>query len=114
MAIFQINTDPDLPFYTQRTVLDGITYILSFEWNEREERWYLSLADSAGVTIVSGIKVVANYPLNYLLTDPRAPGGILYALDISGTGQDPGLNDLGRRVTLMYIDRDSVNGALGD
>ena len=47
MARFLVPTRPGVPDYSQRTSLDGRTYLLTFRWNEREESaWYLSLADN--------------------------------------------------------------------
>lgn len=98
-----INTSTELSSYTQRTILDGREYLLTFQWNQREEKWYLSIADQDGDPLGQGIKVVANFPLNRALTDIRSPPGILYAMDRTGQGCDPLLRELGDRVLLIYI-----------
>lgn len=104
MATRIIPTSTELSSYTQRVVLDGREYTLGFQWNQREAKWYLSLADQDGVAIVHGIKVVADFPLLRTLTDRRAPPGEIWAQDRSGTGADPGLRELGVRVILVYMD----------
>lgn len=112
MAVLVINADPTLPFYTQRTSLDGREYILDIQFNQRENRYYMNLRDETGALIAGGLKLIANFPINRLISDPRAPGGAIYALDTSGRGQDPGEGDLGRRVLLIYIESDDIQASL--
>lgn len=88
--------------YTFECDLDEVTYRWSFEWNDRDAGWYMSLADVDGNALVSGRRVVLGYPLLSLYPDPRLPKGILLALDTSGTDTEPGLLDLGDRVKLVY------------
>jgi hypothetical protein len=106
VKILTIPTAPGVPFYTQRTRLDGREYLLRFSWNEREERWYLAIADEAEVVLVLGIKLVANWPLTrFYKFDPRLPPGELMVSDLTGTGTPPGLDDLGvgKRCELTYF-----------
>jgi hypothetical protein len=97
--------------YSQRTILDGREYVLSFAWNSRVGKWSLSVADAKGVPIVQGIRIVCGLPLLRLLTDQRSPPGDLIALDRTGEG-DPGFNDLGTRVVLQYIEASSLDTAV--
>jgi hypothetical protein len=96
-----IPTTAGVARYTQRTILDGREYVLGFNWNSRDARWSLSLADAAGVPIVSGIYIVCGVALLRLVTDVRCPPGDIFARDKDGLG-DPGFNDLGVRVDLIY------------
>lgn len=100
----------DTPLWSQRTQLDGSDFILSFDYSGREDRFYLSIADSAGVAIVSGIKLVTNWPLLGKVSDTRRPKGELLAFDpldgVEGAVYGPpGFRDLGpgRRVKLLYF-----------
>lgn len=102
MSVFIVDLDPTLPDYSQRTTLDGREYHFRFQWNVREAKWYMSLKDSADSAIVDNVKVVANFPFLKLLTDARRPPGEIIAQCTSGI--DPGLKDLGGRVTLTYVD----------
>lgn len=98
---------------SQRTTLDGRDYLFEIDWNQRESRWYLSMFDQTGDPILQGKKVVAGWDLLRLVIDERRPPGRLYALDYSGTGTDPALDDvgLGKRVELVYADGDEVLAA---
>lgn len=106
MDALLIPTTPGVPFYTQKTRLDGVDYVLTFRYSQREDRWYLSLADNEEVPILSGLKLVANWPLLYSYHyDTRVPPGELFASDLSGDETPPGLNELGEglRVQLIYF-----------
>ena len=105
---FTIPLSPGVPFFRQRTQLDGRDYLLSFFWNEREEAWYLQLDDEAGVPIAAGIKLVLDWPLIGRVADARRPPGSLMAVDPSGNPARPGLQDLGTRVQLVYADAAEV------
>jgi hypothetical protein len=106
MAVFRIptSTDPERPHYTQRTSLDGRTYLLELRWNGRQARWFLDLYTANGSVIRTGILIRVNWPLLRLVTDERAPPGVLMAIDRSGALKDPGLTELGSRVELLYFD----------
>jgi len=98
----------DTPLYTQRVTLDGVGYLFRFDWNGREGRWYFDLGDLNESWIVTGIKVIANWPLFRRVSDPRKPKGDLLAVDFSGMGgEPPDFYDLGRRVKLIYTPRGS-------
>lgn len=92
---------PLLPSFTQRSKLDGREYVIAFVWNEREARWFFDLADENGDPIVSGVKVIPNFPLLRRVVDARCPPGELAAVD--NTGDAPILfSDLGTRAVFVY------------
>lgn len=110
----RIPTSTELSIYRQTTSLDGRDYIFRFRWNQREGTWFFSLSDAEDDPIVEGVKVIVQLPLLRLVTDPRKPPGIILALDTQAeetdfsaspktTAQDPGLFELGERVTLLYF-----------
>jgi hypothetical protein len=91
--------------YTQRMTLDGRVFTLHFTWNQREEAWYLALLDEADVEVISGVKIIANWPLlDFSKYDPRLPDGEFIAFDLTGNGSNPGYDDfgIGKRVELNY------------
>jgi hypothetical protein len=102
MATWVIPTRTDLEFYTEQVELGGVVYRLTFAWNLRDSAWYMSIADVDGVAIVSGIRIVVDYPLLNSVSNADRPTGLLLAIDTSGAGLDPGLEDLGDRVLLMH------------
>lgn len=113
---------PPLPFLELVADLDGANYTIRLWFNTRATRmladgaeeagaWFLTILDEPGETIIAGaVKLVCNWPLFRVLAD-REPAGYLIAVDTSGAGIDPGLDDLGTRVVLDYITADEVAAA---
>lgn len=109
----QTGSGPPTPnaFWTQTTTLEGVTFLLTFQFNQRASCWYLSIADANNVDIVNGIKLVCGMSLLKKCADPRQPAGALLMLSSTADSSTPGLNDLlpgvGRCV-LYYITSDWV------
>lgn len=87
-----------------RYTLDGSVYIVTYQYNQREGRWTLDLADVDGVAIVSGVALVPAWGLLDLVTDARRPPGSLMLLGPSGDSTIPGLSELGVLVRLYYYE----------
>lgn len=102
MGTFVIPTRTDDEHYEEQVELDGIVYSMKLAWNHRAGAWFVSLSKQDGTPIISGTRVVVDWPLLHYCSHPDKPAGLLLALDTSGAGADPGLTDLGGRVLLMY------------
>lgn len=104
--VLVIPTTTGRPYHSLRTRLDGRDYTLRFAWNQREERWYLTILDDEDTVLLAGLKLIANWPLlRHYHSDPRVPPGELAAMDLTeGGGTPPGLDDLGqgKRCELTY------------
>lgn len=104
--------------WSQLTTLAGRNYLLEFDWNQRDGKWYLTLALEDGTVIRRGIPVVSDYPLLWGLIDARRPPGELIVRDTVGgpaseernTALDPAFDDLGARFVLCYIDPEDLEG----
>lgn len=93
--------------WSQITALDGVSYVLTFRWIQREGHWLLDVADAEGVAIRSGLALVAGQPLLRGVIDTRRPAGELVVVDTSGANDvDPGFAEIGgpgARFVLMYV-----------
>lgn len=89
--------------------LEGVSYTLTFRWNDRDGAWFLDVGDGNGTPIVTGIKMVINCMLLGRATDSRLPAGDFIALDTSGANLDAEFQDLGRRVQVSYFTRAELN-----
>ena len=99
-AVIQLRND--LTYFDIQAPLDGATYTLEMRWNTRALAWFMRLLNEQADTIIVGdTKVVADWPIALYITG-RLPPGLLVFWDTSGAGLDPGLNDLGQRVQLLY------------
>lgn len=97
--------------WTQSATFEGVTYFLTFQYNQRVSAWYMSIADSAGVDIYNGVKLTCGIGLLRKCADPRAPPGVLMVLSATTDMTPPGLADLlpgSGRCTLRYITSDWV------
>ena len=102
---------PGLARYTFQCELDRVTFNFAFEWNDRDSGWYMSISDVNRTPLVSGRRVVLNYPLINVYRDSRLPAGNIMAFDSTGTDTEPGYADLGDRVYLAYTPfTELVNG----
>ena len=112
----QLITTYNYPFYSQTTTLEGTQYLLNFNYSQRENAWYMSLADANGVDIYNGMKLIVSDPnqgpnsLLFKCKDPRRPLGDFFVLSASPMNLDPpGLNDLvatSGRCQLFYMTSD--------
>lgn len=103
--IISIPVSLDLPAFVQRSTLDGVPYLLTFQWNEREPGWYLSVADRTGAPLMQGIKIVPNWPLFRRFPNTIRPAGELIAFDPQRSGGPVLLEDMGRRIKMLYAEQ---------
>jgi hypothetical protein len=105
-----INIAPGVPNSRQAVVLDGREYVLDLRWSQREERWYLDMRDANGVLLAGAVKLVSNWPILYRLRVPGSalPPGELVVTDAREVPADPGLDELGDAVQLVYIDAEDM------
>ena len=108
MAVRIIGLSNADPYFTKVVALDGVDFILEFQWNEREGRHYCAIKDAAGTEIVGATKVVVEIPWLAHEVSESMPAGQLWFIDMTGAGVDPGLLDLGRRVQLKYVEEANV------
>jgi len=100
----EISIPQNLPLFSQRITLDGIEYLFQFAWNDREQRWYVSISDINDNPLAMGLKIVANVPLLRRFTNPSLPQGDLIACDLSNQfGEPPLYTELGVRVRMFYF-----------
>jgi hypothetical protein len=88
--------------------LDGSEYQLFLKYNERDDAWYMDISDTKGNAIRSGMRLVCNFPFMRTCMVPERPPGELMALDTLNPPEDPGLEDLDKRVVLVYEEQESL------
>lgn len=104
MATFELPASSTGEAFQFEVELQGALFTFLFLWNSRDAHWYMTVSDSNGVPILSGRRVVVDWPLLRNVADLRRPKGEIVALDTTGEG-DPGLADLGGRVPLLYEEK---------
>ena len=103
MAIENVQTLADgSGHYRQSTPLDGQVFVLHFDFNVRENNWYLSVHDNEDEPIEGcvGRKLVVNYPVIQRSVSDAKPAGELIV--VSELTDDPALLQLGDGAILSY------------
>jgi hypothetical protein len=107
MAVFYIDvsTAKTADFWTQYVQIDGREYFFTFKWNARAGAWYVDVADQEIDLIAAGVKLVCGARLLDGVIDTRLwPGTLLCASLATDDDSDPGHDELGGRVVLIYDD----------
>lgn len=94
---------PGNPNFTIDVDMDGVTYTLQFKWNARAPGWFVSISTSTGEVLVLARRLPVNWPLWWRNRDPLLPSGYLMLNDTTGADLDPGVEDLGARVQVVYV-----------
>jgi hypothetical protein len=106
--IVVIPTVTDQPYYSFRVRLEGRDFGFSVQYSTRQDLYYLSIADSSGTPLVTGLKLVTNWPLlEYYQADPRLPQGELFAMSTTTNTSPAHFGELGagKRVELTYFEQ---------
>lgn len=89
--------------FRQVVSLDGVSYTLSFLWNDRATAWFCELRSQDGEVLAAYRKICVDQPWIYRDSLESLPAGQLWFFTTDGGGIDPGLLDLGVRVQLEYV-----------
>lgn len=96
---------PGRSHYSYRVTLEGAAFRFRWQWNRRTSGWYVSLYDAADNPLATGVRVVCNYPLfSELKGEERLPAGLIVAVPLTLDDSDPGFDDLGGRVRVLYME----------
>lgn len=105
---FGVPITSDFDDYSFTINLDGTIYELAFRWNSRKEKWFVSMSLEDGTPIVGMRPVIADWPPFARFRNASLPPGELMFIDTSGQNIDPGHDDLGSRVLLIYLEEVDV------
>lgn len=112
MTVEQIPNSVDVPYYEFEIDLDGVEFKLQFQYNDRDDAWYLSVLDTDDTMLRAGIKVVNSWSLLRLWASESAPAGDIVSVSQGDLSAPPTLNQLGAEVLLQYLDEAEI-AALG-
>ena len=96
----------DLAEFSQSVTLDGNEYRLHFYWNGRGSFWGMDISDANGVPLLSGIRLIINFPMLLQHKESGLPPGQFLIVDsnLKTQNDEPGRNDftIGRKLNLVY------------
>lgn len=106
-----IPVNGELPHQLFNVQLDGATYGLELRWNQRALGWFLSIFDVSGNLLLSGRRLVVGWGLiaRFKKWNASLPPGDFIVVDSTGEGLEPGLDELGTRVKLVYIEAQELS-----
>jgi hypothetical protein len=107
--IFEIPVLKDTAAWQQRTSLDGIDYILEFNWNGRANSWFLTMFEADGTALLESVKLVSNWPLlQRRRATPNLPPGEFFLFDPTYTISSANYEQLGDEIKLFYFDEEEL------
>ena len=92
--------------YEQRTELEGVDYILTFQFDARRERWLFGIRSIDSEDLLTGQVINPYIPLNRRAVG--GPPGEFRAIPTDGTYDPVEFSDLGGRVLFWYSASDEV------
>ena len=90
--------------YEFSSAFDGQRYYIQFDYNRRNDTWYMDLKDSDRVTVLAGLACLTNVELmigKFALDDTFVFGDMLIA-DSVGAKLDPTYENFGDQVSAFY------------
>ncbi len=103
---------PDEPTWVTTESLDGVRYQLTFEYKERPDSWYLTIADQNGVIAYRGARLTTAVDLfrNYKRGNDSLPPGIFFVVSLTGSQElDPTFESFNEDFAFVYLTRDDID-----
>ena len=91
-------------WFTQPITLQGISYVLEFQYNAREQRWFMDVLDVSEQPIVRGIMLCINRNLNGQYGSYVFPAGMFFCRDSTGENKEPTLGSFSLNHKLLFCD----------
>ncbi len=103
-----------IPFFTQfsnfreEVILDNISFLFDFTFNERSEQWSMSILQPDEIPIMHGIKLVLGYSLLDQFDYLDLPPGEIFCVDTTDNETEINRTNMGSIIELIYIPEDEV------
>lgn len=96
---------PNESYADVKVSLNGETFIFTYRFNSRSERWKLDIADSLGYDVCNGLTIVENQDLTTYISQLDVLGGMLFTIKTRAGDDRIGRDNLGAGKThqIMYI-----------
>jgi len=92
--------------YSMEIVLNGLVYVLRFNWNSRDSAWYMDIVSNAGVDILAGVKLVPQYLLlkQYSMLTGMPSGDFwLWDTELNSQTSNLSYDNFGSRYRLIFL-----------
>jgi|GEM_PF-1597071 len=88
--------------YREQITLDGVIFVLVFNWNSLNEYWTMSILNQSEQPIVNSIKIVTQFDLTSQIVQFGMPKGSILCQNIVNVFDRIQRNDLGLTNELVY------------
>jgi len=102
--IFEIPLNSENASFKIRTILDDVEVVLLINWNDRIERWVLSIFDPSEVPLISGLPLHINTELLERFEVIGLPPGKMMLFDTTLQFIECPRDGLGDKYKLLYED----------
>lgn len=102
MATLEIPIDITAEKFKQSVILDSVLYKFQFTFNTRMDNWIMDILDGNDIPLLVGIPLQTNVYLTKDFHHLSIPKGVFLTLDTEGLQKNPGEDDFGDRVKLIY------------
>ena len=114
MTVLIVPTSVEEKLYSFEQSFDEVQYELTLRWNERASLWCIDIRLLNGDPVRLGIPVTTRTFLTRRTRTADSVRGELWACEQDGDSRDAGVNDLGDRVVLYYIEEETLNELIAE
>jgi hypothetical protein len=101
--IYQIPIETNDASFKIRTKLASADYVLKIYWNDRCERWHISIHDANEIPILAGVPLNIDTDILARFRNPALPPGILMLYDTAEKHEEAGREDIyNQKAVLLY------------
>lgn len=102
MSILEIPVRSDVPFYDMDITLEGTAYFFEFYFNKRKDRWIMDILNQQKEPVLLGTPLLTDVEMFDRFAFDEMPPGLFVVLNLETNQLNPGRNDLGGIVKLIY------------
>jgi hypothetical protein len=104
-----LTPDPDAPFFTHQTTIEGRDYNFDFKWSERRSLWTVTISTAAGEVLAASQVLRHGRSLLSRCVSPNRPAGSIYCwVNTPADLSAPRVGDLGGRAGIFYATLDEL------
>lgn len=102
MALLKLPIQNDIGDFNFKIDLDEVSFFFFFQYNARDDSWFISVSDADEIPLVQGIKIVVDVNLFGQFAHLAIPQGNLFCSNSENLNTEPNLENFGNNVQLFY------------
>jgi hypothetical protein len=96
------------PYWEQNIILDNTPYILSANFNIRDNNWYINLLTNDNIALITGKKLILGIDILNNVYNESRPEGYLLVVPINDVVEEVTRDNMGIEIELIYINRNEI------